>query len=202
MSLDCILLGLLRQPASGTDLNGWFTRAFHHFWAAEPSQIYRTLARLEESELVSGERHSSAKGPPQRIYSITPPGRACLHAWLRDGPSMSDTRLSQLAQILFLAELSAEDREQFLHTLRNEYKARLDDLYGVAASVDDNADPSKAPNDEEFFRRLTVDAGIHQYESWIRWVDRALALHASWARQHQAAAIPAPLPLHKEKEHE
>lgn len=182
MSLDCILLGLLRQPASGRDLKSWFTHAIHHFWAAEPSQIYRTLARLEESELISGKRRSSTKGPPQRIYSTTPSGRASLQAWLNDGPSMSDTRLSQLAQILFLAELSVEDRERFLHTLRNEYKTRLDELHGVAASVDDNADPSKAPNDEEFFRRLTVDAGIHQYESWIRWVDRALTLHASWAK--------------------
>lgn len=107
---------------------------------------------------------------------------------------MSDTRLSQLAQILFLAELSIEDREQFLHTLRGEYKARLDDLHSVAASVDDNADPSLAPNDEEFFRRLTVDAGIHQYESWIRWVDRALELHASWASQHQTPDSAAPPP--------
>jgi DNA-binding PadR family transcriptional regulator len=185
MSLNFILLGLLRQPASGKDLKGWFTLAFHHFWAAEPSQIYRTLARLEERDLVSGERRSSAKGPPQRIYSITPAGRARLCAWLRNGPLMSDTRQSQLAQILFLAELSMEDREQFLRALRDEYRTRLNELRGVAARVDDSADPSTAPDDEEFFRRLTVDAGIHQYESWIRWVDRALAMHNTWTTRHQ-----------------
>ncbi len=185
MSLNFILLGLLRQPASGKDLKGWFTRAFHHFWAAEPSQIYRTLAQLEERDLVSGEKRSSGKGPPQRIYSTTPAGRARLCAWLRDGPLMSDTRQSQLAQILFLAELSVEDREQFLRALRDEYRARLNELRDVAARVDDNADPSTAPSDEEFFRRLTVDAGIQQYESWIRWVDRALAMHSTWSTRHQ-----------------
>ncbi len=202
MSLDYILLGLLRQPASGRDLNGWFEHAFRHFWAAESSQIYRTLSRLEERDLISGEKRPAAKGPPLRMYSITPAGRARLHAWLHDGPLMSDTRQSQLAQVLFLAELSAEGREQFLQTLRDEYKARLEELHRVAANVDDNADPSSAPNVEEFFRRLTVDAGIHQYESWIRWVDRALALHASWAKQHQASAQAAHPPSLQEKDHE
>lgn len=187
MSLDCILLGLLREPSSGRDLKDWFAHAFHHFWAAEPSQMYRTLTRLEDRELVSGEKRSSVKGPPQRYYGITPRGRARLRDWLRDGPLMSDTRQSQLAQIMFLAELSVEDRQEFLHALRDEYRSRLDQLRRVAAHVADNADPITAPNDEEFFRRLTVDAGIHQYESWIRWVDRAIAMHDTWTAQHQTA---------------
>lgn len=192
MSLDHVLLGLLRQPASGRDLNDWFTHAFHHFWAAEPSQIYRTLAHLEGRDLISGERRSSAKGPPQRIFSITPAGRARLRAWLLDGPLMSDTRLSQLAQILFLAELSTDQCAQFLQTLRDEYQTRLDDLRGVAGRVEHNADPSKAPSEEEFFRRLVIDAGIHQYESWVRWVDRASTIHGSWARRQQVAGESRP----------
>ena len=186
MSLDCILLGLLRHPASGSDLKAWFRRAFHHFWAAEPRQIYRTLARLEENELASGERRLSSKGPPQRLYSITPSGRASLRAWLRDGPAMSDTRLSQLAQILFLGELPADEREGFLCALRGEYEARLEDLRGVAAGISDNADPQAAPNEEEFFRRLTIHAGMHKYEFWMQWGDRALAMHSSWVKEHDA----------------
>lgn len=177
MSLDCILLGLLRQPTNGYALKHWFERVFHHFWAAEPSQIYRTLARLEDSGLASVSVEPSSKGPPQRIYEITDAGRSALHAWLLAGPSMSDTRQSQLAQVLFLSELDHAARGRFLDQLELEYESLLNELQEVAKSVPDGGDPSKPCDDEEFFRRLTLDAGREQYLSWIRWIDRVRSLH-------------------------
>ncbi|MEN1705223.1 MAG: PadR family transcriptional regulator [Planctomycetota bacterium] len=182
MALDHILLGLIRHPASGNELCEWFAHAFHHFWAAEPSQIYRTLTRLEQQGLASTEKRPSAKGPPQRVYSITPNGAKALEAWLRDGPSMSDTRLSQLAQLVFLGELPADRQRAFLEALRDEYSARLHQLDAVIASTPDRAEPAAASDEDDFFRRLTVSAGLHQYESWIRWIDHALAAHETWAQ--------------------
>ena len=41
MSLDHILLGLLREPATGYDLGNAFSENVRHFWSAELSQIYR-----------------------------------------------------------------------------------------------------------------------------------------------------------------
>ncbi|MEL7472258.1 MAG: PadR family transcriptional regulator [Planctomycetota bacterium] len=181
MSLDCVLLGLLSRPSSGYDLKQWFSRAFHHFWAAEPSQIYRTLGRLEDHGLASVEETPSLKGPPRRVYRRTKAGRAALRAWLRDGPSMSDTRQSQLAQVLFLAELPKDAQRRFLRALLREYEARLEDLLAVAAEVEHHADPARAPSEDEFFRRLTLDAGIQQYQSWIDWIDRAIQHHAAWS---------------------
>jgi len=177
MSLDFLLLGLLRQPSSGYDLKIWFERAIRHFWNAESSQIYRTLNRLEDTGLASVKEVKSANGPPQRVYEATAAGRSALRSWLRDGPSVSDTRQSQLAQVLFLAEIEPAGRDQFLDQLHAEYQALLDELNAVKRSVPDSGDPAKPCDDEEFFRRLTLDAGIHQYISWIRWVDRARSLH-------------------------
>ena len=37
MSLEHILLGLLREPASGYDLKAIFDERIQHFWAAELS---------------------------------------------------------------------------------------------------------------------------------------------------------------------
>ena len=48
MSLDHILLGLLREPATGYDLGNAFSENVRHFWSAELSQIYPTLKRLEQ----------------------------------------------------------------------------------------------------------------------------------------------------------
>ena len=179
MSLDFILLGLLREPSNGYSLKIWFERAFRHFWAAEPSQIYRTLARLEDAGLASVKEEESPKGPPQRIYRITAAGRRALRAWLRDGPSMSDTRQSQLAQVLFLSEIAPPDRVRFLDQLRDEYQVKLKELEAVKQSAPDAADPDEPCDDDEFFRRLTLDAGIHQYKSWIRWIDRVRAQHSA-----------------------
>ncbi|MYK68861.1 MAG: PadR family transcriptional regulator, partial [Gammaproteobacteria bacterium] len=43
MSLDHILLGLLRDPATGYDLKSAFSERIRHFWSAELSQIYPAL---------------------------------------------------------------------------------------------------------------------------------------------------------------
>ena len=45
MSVEMILLGLLREPASGYELKRFFDLGIRHFWAAEISQIYSALKR-------------------------------------------------------------------------------------------------------------------------------------------------------------
>jgi len=75
MSLDHILLGLLREPASGYDLKDAFNETVAHFWSAELSQIYPTLKRLEERGLLRSRREPSPKGPDRRVYRLTGEGR-------------------------------------------------------------------------------------------------------------------------------
>ncbi len=45
MSLDHILLGILRQPGTGYDIKVAFNEVFNHFWQAQQSQIYRKAPR-------------------------------------------------------------------------------------------------------------------------------------------------------------
>src|ERR1700740_1459020 len=52
VSLEHILLGLLRQPASGYDLKAVLDHGIGHFWGAELSQIYPSLRRLEKRGLL------------------------------------------------------------------------------------------------------------------------------------------------------
>ncbi len=51
MSLQTILLGLLRSPASGYELNARIRSEGQHFWSASLSQIYPLLARMERQGL-------------------------------------------------------------------------------------------------------------------------------------------------------
>ncbi|HKW51009.1 MAG TPA: PadR family transcriptional regulator, partial [Candidatus Eisenbacteria bacterium] len=68
MSLEFILLGLLRRPASGYDLKKFFDEGIGYFWAAELSQIYPTLKRLEKRGWVRGRAAASKRGSGRRVY--------------------------------------------------------------------------------------------------------------------------------------
>src|SRR5258707_637501 len=105
MHLDAILLGLLRQPATGYEIKQAFDRVFAHIWAAELSQIYRTLKKLEREGCLSSRREPSKKGPAKVTYSITAKGRKRLRAWLHSGPQVGDIRHAHVAQLYFLGEL-------------------------------------------------------------------------------------------------
>ena len=48
MSLNHILLGMLKEPGSGYDLGKRFSEGPIHFWSAELSQIYPALRRMTE----------------------------------------------------------------------------------------------------------------------------------------------------------
>ena len=49
MSLEYAILGFLNyHPYTGYDLKKIFDTSVRHFWPADQSQIYRTLARLTE----------------------------------------------------------------------------------------------------------------------------------------------------------
>ena len=49
MSLEFAILGFLSyHPSTGYDLKKMFDVSIRHFWPADQSQIYRTLARLTE----------------------------------------------------------------------------------------------------------------------------------------------------------
>lgn len=76
MSLEHILLGLLREPATGYDIKNAFSASVRHFWSAELSQIYPTLKRLEQRRMLRSRLEPSPKGPNRRVYTLTEEGRA------------------------------------------------------------------------------------------------------------------------------
>src|SRR5580700_8471225 len=105
MSLEHILLGLLREPASGYDLKAIFDERIHYFWAAELSQIYPALQGLERKGLLRSRHATSKRGPGRRMYQITPAGHRVLREWLEKGPEISDERMAYLAKIYLMDEL-------------------------------------------------------------------------------------------------
>ena len=176
MSLDHILLGLLREPASGYDLKAILDHGIRHFWAAELSQIYPTLKRLEKQGLLRSRRASSKRGGGRVVYEVTAAGRSQLASWLESGPQFGDMRHTFLAQIYMMDELSDLTQTlHFLEQLRMRWVSRHEGLKNIETqwAQRDPGFPDHLSS-AAFHRHLTLRMGLHSCTSWLAWCDECI----------------------------
>lgn len=176
MSLDSVLLGILRKPSSGYEVKQAFDSVFRHIWAAELSQIYRTLKRLEQQRCLKSRPQASEKGPEKRLYEITAKGRKRLRDWLSGAPAMGDERYAHVAQLYFLGELNDLKKTlAFLETLREKFARRCEALKAMEAEwrTADPAYPDRLES-EAFHTQMTLQMGIQRAEALTRWAEQNL----------------------------
>jgi PadR family transcriptional regulator AphA len=176
MSLQHILLGLLREPASGYDLKAYFDSSVRYFWAAELSQIYPTLQRMERDGLLKSKVEPSSKGPKRRVYSLTPSGRKMLREWLLGEPQLGDERYGFVAQFFFMdATGDWRETKRYVTALRKVLASRLE-TYGKIegdwrrGEVDfpDRESPSG------FHQYMALRGGLHHLTARIKWCDEVI----------------------------
>lgn len=178
MALDLMLLGLLRDPASGYDLRREFDRGPRHFWSAHLSQIYPTLQRMEDRGWLTSGAEPSEKGPARRVYRRTPAGTAALHAWLRGDPDLGVERLPYIGQLVFLGELRDRARTRvFVADLRDRFDAYRDFLRASADALraDHPGDPA-GWDDDALHELLCLEIGIGALDGKIAACDQGMAL--------------------------
>ena len=177
MSLDHILLGLLREPATGYDLGNAFSENVRHFWSAELSQIYPALKRLEQRGMLISRVEPSPKGPKRRVYTLTDEGRAELLGWLRGGPAVGTERFAYLAQLYFMDALGdIHETRAFMTALRSHLTGWLAQLRAVEHDVaaTHGVDPARY-SDAGFHHFAALRMGIHSIGSKVAWCDETLA---------------------------
>ena len=177
MSLDHILLGLLREPATGYDLKNAFSESVRHFWSAELSQIYPTLKRLEQRRMLRSRLEPSPKGPNRRVYTLTDEGRAELLRWLRGGPAVGTERFAYLAQLYFLDAVGDIDETRaFMTALRDHLSRWLAQLRAVERDViAAHGDAPERYSDAGFHHFAALRMGIHSIGSKVAWCNETLA---------------------------
>jgi len=195
MSLECILLAMIREPAAGYDLRKEFAQGARHFWSAELSQIYPTLERMERRGWLKSRRQASQKGPQRRVYRRTAKGAAALHRWLRSEPVMGTERFAYIAQLAYMASLGdLRQTERFLGQLRDclfRFQKLLEDAEGALAQ-----ERPRFPDDlsdEEFHSLLTLRIGIRSLRAKVDACDEGLNLIA--ARQSRLTKDVPHVPL-------
>ncbi|MFZ3215406.1 MAG: PadR family transcriptional regulator [Candidatus Acidiferrales bacterium] len=176
MSLEQILLGLLREPASGYDLKGILDHGVGHFWAAELSQVYPSLKRMEKKGLLRSRRAASKRGPGRIVYEITASGRKELGAWLRSEPQFEDMRHTFLAQIYLMDELGdLAHTLRFLEQLHTRWAGRLEAMKNKEKEWS-QGDPGfpDGLSLAAFHQHLTLRMGEHAHQGWLTWCEESM----------------------------
>ena len=175
MSLEHILLGYLREPATGYELGREFSAGARHFWFAELSQIYPTLKRLEAKGWLKGRDAPSERGPSRRVYHITARGRVALQRWLRAGPHIGHERLAYVAQAYFLDALDDPDEaRELVRQMQAVWRQTLAYLEAGEADIEAQGGEWQHYPPELFYPFAALRMGIHSYRAKLAWCDETL----------------------------
>jgi len=175
MSLEFAILGFLNYlPLSGYDLKKRFDKSIRHFWPADQSQIYQSLARLTERGLVEVEEIAQTGRPNRKVYHITEAGRAALRAWLAGPLPPQETRHAPLIQVFFGAQLADAELLALFEELARAARERLAHLEQSRAMVDEYAAALDLPRDA-FCWALTLELGVKSNQAQLEWAESVIA---------------------------
>jgi DNA-binding PadR family transcriptional regulator len=174
MSLEYAILGFLSyQPFSGYDLKKIFDKSVRHFWPADQSQIYRTLARLSERGWAEVEKVEQTDRPDRKVYSITSRGRDELLGWLRGPFPAEEARSAPMIQVFFAGQLSDEDILAKFEDAAGQMRAVLDRYNQVPTQIDDDIQMVGSPR-EVVFWMLTLELGQRIAQAQLEWAESVI----------------------------
>lgn len=176
MNLDLLLLGLLRDPASGYDLGRHIRDDLSHFWSTDLPQLYRTLNRLASEGLLDVRSEASRRGPRRKVYSTTPAGMARLDAWLRSEPTLGAQRIEYQARVHLLGAIAGNrGAVDALHRLKHMLETELDRVR--ARTQRDPARIGVPPGEEDaetLFSDLALELSQARLTAEVAWAARAI----------------------------
>ena len=176
MSLEYAILGFLHyKPLSGYDLKKIFDTSVQHFWSADQSQIYRTLARLADDGLAQVEVVPQEDRPDRKVYHITPAGREALHAWLQGPFPASPNRSAPLIQVFFSGQLTDAEIQARFEQAKALFETILARYQEVPTQIGEYTRMVGSPR-ETYFWLLTLELGMKMMQAQIEWADGVLKL--------------------------
>lgn len=169
MSLKHAILGFLSfQPFTGYDLKKSFDASVRHFWPANQSQIYRTLAQLTQEGFVTQEV-MEREGLDKKVYHITDSGRQELHRWLAEPRAINETREPLLLQVFFGSLISDEEVLNVLRAERDAAAASFEQLKAIYQAYGDTVKTHENPRGQ-FLSLLTLEYGILGHQALLDWL--------------------------------
>jgi PadR family transcriptional regulator AphA len=167
MSMKHAILGLLElAPMSGYDIKKNFDATIAHFWAADQSQIYRTLSSLVDEGLAQVSVQEQSGKPNRNVHTITEAGRVELDRWLQSPLDREVSREPFLARLFFAGRVGKEAVSALLAERRRLAIAQLKALEAMRPPAD-----SAASDLAIRLRFATLDNGIAHTRTELDWLN-------------------------------
>ena len=172
MSLShALMTSLLEKSSSGYDLARRFDKSIGYFWRATHQQIYRDLARMEQSGWIASEAAPDGGRTRKKIYHVLQAGRIELERWAREPAPLFDIRDEFIVRLRADAVMgplglqSEVERRMALHSTK---------LAAYLAIETRDFPPERALTREARIQHLILKTGIMYEQSWTRWCEEAL----------------------------
>jgi DNA-binding PadR family transcriptional regulator len=181
MLIEYAILGLLSwRPLTGYDIKKMFSGSAALYWSGNNNQIYTTLVKLHEKELVTREIELQEDNPPRKIYSITEEGRKELQKWLLTEPEPPQFKNSFLIQLAWADQLSAKyEAEMQIQLSMLQIQQKQGNLSPAGTLRDAYINPTLArtPREAILWNMIQENwiANCETELSWIRELRKQLA---------------------------
>ena len=174
--LTYALLGFLTyQNASGYDLKQLMDVSTSNFWHAKQSQIYTTLKKMENDELVLSHIEPQESRPNRRVYEITEAGRADLKNWTAQPITQIESRKEKLLlKLFFSAQLDPQRILTELRLQKNLHQTQLEKYQTITKDVIAQFSASLDMQEDAKLWEATRRFGELYAEMYVRWLDETI----------------------------
>ncbi|MEV0334475.1 PadR family transcriptional regulator [Nocardia sp. NPDC050717] len=173
---NAVLAALLEGEASGYELAKGFDASVANFWMATPQQLYKELERMSADGLITTRLVQQERRPNKRLHTITPAGRAALHAFLAEPAKPTAIRDEMMVK---LQGMDSEDAPAVRATVAERIEwsraklARYERLR--ARLMNGRSEQAYLAEAERIGPYLTLLRGIAFEQENIRWGEFAVA---------------------------
>lgn len=166
------ILGLLTIGCrTGYDMKRMIDTSLAHFWKISYGQIYPTLKKLVEDNLVIREQKLEMKKPERIEYYLTAEGERVLNDWLYQPVEKFPGEKNEVLLRLFLsADIANYVTIQQLEKYRESQIHRLQ-MYHL---IEENL-LKKPVNEEQHRELLALDFGKRMANAVLEWCDDTIA---------------------------
>ncbi len=164
------LLGMLSlRPMSGYEIKKMMAQSTDYFWSESNGQIYPTLKRLSEQELVQC-REELVGAKLKKVYEITNKGIEELKVWLQLEVEQYPHRNELLLKLFFGHNVETAISKQHIEDYAYSRRKALALFKEIEVKSIEKGKKLNRP----FFSILTLKYGIKIAEAQLAWCEESL----------------------------
>lgn len=169
MSLKEAILGLLDSgPKSGYEIKKFYKETIMHFWNVSDGQLYPTLRRMNEDDLIEKRIIKQDATANKNVYNITEKGRDEFYRWLKEPVTkFEEIKEPFLIKLFFFDKLPKDDVIGHLMGQYELHKRILEEFREVKSTYG---------KEVTYFQNLIIDLGLLYVEIKMFWLLRMIQI--------------------------